>query len=106
MMVDMNVIVYMVGPEMVFIVKLFVLLMAIALMIFVKRSNVNLVLSVTVIIVVITMRSVEFKGMQEPEKTKSIKSVGKSLTTDFHYIVPKNVIIENNRKNKPKNKIA
>ena len=68
MMGDTNVIVFMVGPEMVFIVKLFVLLMAIALMIFVKRSNVNLVLLVTVIIVVITMRSVEFKGMPEPKK--------------------------------------
>ena len=63
MMGDTNVIVFMVGPGMVFIVKLFVLRMAIALMISVKRSNVNLVLLVTVIIVVITMRSVEFKGM-------------------------------------------
>ena len=59
MMGDTNVIVYMVGPGMVFIVKLFVLLMAIALMIFVKRSNVNLVLSVMGITVVITMRLVE-----------------------------------------------
>ena len=97
---DTNVIVYMVGPGMVFIVKLFVLLMAIALMIFVKRSNVNLVSSVMGITVVITMRLVEtycqnrktfnrkkrsknrlsnFKNVFQPNNTKSFFRFGQSV---------------------------
>ena len=53
-MVTMNVIVFMVGPAMGSTVILFVPQMVIALMIFVKQSNVNLVLLVMVITAVTT----------------------------------------------------
>ena len=99
----MNVIVYMVGLVMVFIALLLEHQMAIVLMTFAKRLNVNLVLLVMVIIVVITMNvhghRIQSKNtdfiiqMRNARRAPHISVFGMPSVLILGAVIPVNVIL-------------